>query len=59
MVDSCKKWFPHPRDETWGGKKDLVSRILGRLFSSFLTATDKFIFLFEMQSETVCRPLKK
>lgn len=41
-----------------GRKEGLVPRILGRFFF-FLITTEKFIFLFEMQSETVYSPLKK
>lgn len=58
MVNFLKTSFHIPGLKL-GGKVGLVSWILGRLFSSFLTKTDKFIFLFEMQSETVYRPLKK
>lgn len=53
MAESLKKDVHVLKTKHMRGKEELVPWILGRVFFFSPTTTEEFIFLFEMQSETM------
>lgn len=53
MAESLKKDVHVLKMKHMRGKEELVPWILGRVFFFSPTTTEEFIFLFEMQSETM------